>query len=135
DPFPFPVCDELAKVRIRKIAEELDAHRKRVQAQHPDLTLTGMYNVLEKLRAAAAANTTAASSSKSRSKELPLPEGEGRGEGEQRAASCTVAPIELTEKEKQIHDMGLVSVLRQLNDDLDPPVFAAYCWPPSLTDA
>lgn len=32
-------------------AEALDAHRKRVQAQHPDLTLTGLYNVLEKLRA------------------------------------------------------------------------------------
>ena len=30
-------------------AEELDAHRKRQQAAHPALTLTGMYNVLEKL--------------------------------------------------------------------------------------
>jgi hypothetical protein len=27
-----------------------DAHRKRQQAQHPDVTTTGMYNVLEKLR-------------------------------------------------------------------------------------
>ena len=51
DPFPFPACDEAAKARIRSLAEELDAHRKRVQAQHPDLTLTGMYNVLEALRA------------------------------------------------------------------------------------
>ncbi len=33
------------------IAEELDAHRKRVLADHPGLTLTGLYNVLEKLRA------------------------------------------------------------------------------------
>ena len=33
------------------IAEELDAHRKRVLAEHPHLTLTGLYNVLEKLRA------------------------------------------------------------------------------------
>jgi len=28
----------------------LDAHRKQQQAAHPDLTITGMYNVLEKLR-------------------------------------------------------------------------------------
>ncbi|MBB5035758.1 class I SAM-dependent DNA methyltransferase [Prosthecobacter vanneervenii] len=51
DPFPFPLCSEAVKDRIRKLAEELDAHRKRVQAAHPGLTLTGMYNVLEKLRA------------------------------------------------------------------------------------
>jgi hypothetical protein len=37
--------------RVRAIAEELDAHRKRVLAEHPHLTLTGLYNVLEKLRA------------------------------------------------------------------------------------
>jgi hypothetical protein len=29
----------------------LDGHRKRRQELHPGLTLTGMYNVLEKLRA------------------------------------------------------------------------------------
>jgi hypothetical protein len=32
------------------LAEELDAHRKQVQSEHPDITLTGMYNVLEKLK-------------------------------------------------------------------------------------
>ena len=41
----------------------------------------------------------------------------------------------LNAKEKQIHDAGLVSVLRQLHDDLDAAVFAAYGWPPTLTDA
>src|SRR6185503_14638989 len=51
DPFPFPDCTEPQREGVRKIAEELDAHRKRVQAQHASLTLTGMYNVLEKLRA------------------------------------------------------------------------------------
>ena len=95
NPFPFPTCDAAAQERIRRIAEELDAHRKRVQAQHPRLTLTGMYNVLEKLRAGEALNA----------------------------------------KEKQIHDAGLVSVLRQLHDDLDAAVFAAYGWPTTLTDA
>jgi hypothetical protein len=95
DPFPFPACDAAAQERIRKIAEELDAHRKRVQSQYPDLTLTGMYNVLEKLRSNEALNA----------------------------------------KDKQIHDAGLVSVFRQLHDDLDAAVFAAYGWPPTLTDA
>ena len=39
---------------IRAPAEKLDAHRKRVLAEHPHLTLTGLYNVLEKLRAGTA---------------------------------------------------------------------------------
>jgi hypothetical protein len=51
DPFPFPSPGEILKSRIRAIAEELDAFRKARQAEHPDLTLTQMYNVLEKLRA------------------------------------------------------------------------------------
>ncbi len=54
DPFPFPATDDLRKQRIRGIAEELDAHRKRVLAEHPHLTLTGLYNVLERLRAGVA---------------------------------------------------------------------------------
>ena len=41
----------------------------------------------------------------------------------------------LSAKDKQIHDAGLVSVLRQLHDDLDAAVFAAYGWPTTLTDA
>jgi hypothetical protein len=95
DPFPFPACTESQRERIRKIAEDLDAHRKRVQAQHPGLTLTGMYNVLEKLR----------------------------------------SNEPLTPKEKEIHDKGLVSILKQLHDDLDAAVFHAYGWPQTLTDA
>jgi hypothetical protein len=52
--FPFAAEDtgltpELTE-RIRLLAEKLDAHRKTQQAAHPDLTLTGMYNVLGKLR-------------------------------------------------------------------------------------
>ena len=94
DPFPFPLCGEPQKEHIRKLAEELDAHRKRVQAQH-GLTLTGLYNVLEKIR----------------------------------------ADEQLTDKEKLIHEAGLVSVLKQLHDDLDAAVSAAYGWPATLTDA
>jgi hypothetical protein len=50
EPFPFPACSDEQKERIRTLAESLDAHRKRQQKQHPKLTMTGMYNVLEKLR-------------------------------------------------------------------------------------
>jgi hypothetical protein len=35
---------------ITQRAEQIDAHRKRQQALHPDLTLTNVYNVLERLR-------------------------------------------------------------------------------------
>jgi hypothetical protein len=54
DAFPFPAADDQQKQRIRIIAEDLDAHRKRVLAEHPHLTLTGLYNVLEKFRAGTA---------------------------------------------------------------------------------
>jgi hypothetical protein len=92
DPFPFPICREEEKDRIRKLAEQLDAHRKRAQVLH-GVTLTGLYNVLEKIRA-----------------------------GEP-----------LTAKEKLIHDNGLVSILKQLHDELDAAVFAAYGWPATFT--
>jgi hypothetical protein len=49
--FPFPAATPEQQARIRALGEELDGHRKRQQTAHPDLTLTGMYNVLEKLRA------------------------------------------------------------------------------------
>ena len=86
--YPFPVATDEQQSRIRTLAEQLDANRKRQQAAHPDLTLTGMYNVLEKLRS-----------------------------GEP-----------LTVKERTIHEHGLVSVLRQLHDELDAAVLDAYGW-------
>ncbi len=51
DAFPFPTPTDAQRDRIRDLGEQLDAHRKRRQAEHPDLTITDMYNVLEKLRA------------------------------------------------------------------------------------
>ena len=55
EPYPFPSDDTgltpaLAD-RIRVLAEQIDAHRKARQAAHEDVTLTGLYNVLAKLRA------------------------------------------------------------------------------------
>jgi hypothetical protein len=49
--FPFPACTPEQRANIRDLAEQLDAHRKRQQALHPALTLTGLYNVLEAVRA------------------------------------------------------------------------------------
>ncbi len=54
DPFPFPVPPEALRQKLREAGEELDALRKRVQAENPDITLTGLYNVLEKVKSGAA---------------------------------------------------------------------------------
>jgi hypothetical protein len=54
--FPFPSEDTglspALTTRIRDLAEQLDAHRKARQAAHESVTLTGLYNVLAKLRRA-----------------------------------------------------------------------------------
>ena len=87
--FPFPALPESPlKQHIRELGERLDMHRKTQQAQHPELTLTGMYNVLEAVRAG----------------------------------------TPLSAKEKAIHDKGLVSILKQIHDDLDAAVLEAYGW-------
>ena len=88
DNFPFPTSTPKQQLRIRDLAEQLDAHRNRQQTQHPDLTLTGIYNVLEKLKSGEA----------------------------------------LTTKEKVIHEQGLVTVLKQLHDELDLAVLETYGW-------
>lgn len=88
--FPFPDLDPggaLAE-RIRRLAIQIDSHRKAQLAVYPDATLTHTYNVLEKMRS-----------------------------GE-----------ELTDKERVIHDHGLVGVLKSFHDELDVAVLQAYGW-------
>ena len=46
-PFPFPMRPRTEGAASAELAEALDAHRKKQQATHPELTMTGMYNVLE----------------------------------------------------------------------------------------
>jgi len=41
----------------------------------------------------------------------------------------------LTAKQRAIHDQGLITVLRQLHDELDAAVAAAYGWDAALADA
>jgi len=40
----------------------------------------------------------------------------------------------LDERERATHEQGLVSVLRELHDELDAAVAVAYGWPVSLSD-
>lgn len=92
--FPFPDPPENLKQKIRELGERLDTHRKNIQSQHPDITLTGMYNLLEKMR---------------------------KGET-------------FTDSDREYNDRALVSILKQIHDELDIAVFDAYGWPHNLTD-
>jgi phage I-like protein len=49
DPFPFPDPTAIHKTNIRNLAEHVDSHRKAAQAR--GATITGMYNLLAKLKA------------------------------------------------------------------------------------
>lgn len=48
--FPFPEATDEQRSKIANAAEQLDRHRKERQAEHPTVSMTKMYNVLEKLR-------------------------------------------------------------------------------------
>ncbi len=101
--FPFPLSidptlkpsDPLfaQQERLRDLGERLDVFRKQRLAEHGFLTMTGLYNALERLR--------------------ELDNGIG-------------AP--LTAAEHDVHQAGLISVLKEIHDDIDRAVFAAYGW-------
>lgn len=46
DSFPFPAPDEPTRAALRDAGEKLEAHRRRVLKENPDLTQTGLYNLL-----------------------------------------------------------------------------------------
>ncbi len=98
DTFPFPAATEVQRGRIGALAEQIDAQRKRVLAAHDDLTLTGLYNVMQKV---------------------------GAGDTP-RSKSPGGTP--LTAKERAIHEKGLVAVLKQLHEELDAAVLDSYGW-------
>jgi len=104
DPFPFPLAVDpelpfddprfAQRERLRELGERLDAFRKERLATHAFLTMTSLYNVLE------------------RERELE-----------------NDAPVEpLSDKELAIHEAGLVSVLKEIHDDIDRAVLEAYGW-------
>ena len=51
DPFPFPDWTEAQHTALAEAGERLDGFRKARLAEHPDLTLTRLYNALEAHRA------------------------------------------------------------------------------------
>lgn len=50
EPFPFPDAPKHMRQQIGLVAEALDQHRKDAIARDERVTMTGMYNVVEKLR-------------------------------------------------------------------------------------
>ena len=92
EPFPFPGVTDQQRGHIRSLAEALDSHRRRQQGMFPGLTLTGMYNVLEKLR----------------------------------------SEDQLAEPDHVIYEKGLISVLREIHDEIDSAVLDAYGWPTGI---
>jgi SAM-dependent methyltransferase len=104
DPFPFPEADEVTRARIARIAEKLDAHRKAVQANHPEITLTQMYNVLEKLRSGAALSTE---EERLRDDGLVLILKELHGELDAAVAQAYGWPVDLPEQEVLVRLIAL----------------------------
>lgn len=104
DPFPFPEADEFTRARIASTAEKLDAHRKAVQANHPEITLTQMYNVLEKLRSGAALSTK---EERLRDDGLVLILKELHGELDAAVAQAYGWPVDLPEQEVLVRLVAL----------------------------
>lgn len=110
NPFPFPLAVEpnlasddpliAQQERLRELGMRLDAFRKDRLAEHSFLTMTSVYNALERLR------------------ELEN--------------DCDVPP--LTDAEREVHQAGLVSVLKEIHDDIDGVVLAAYGWDDLISD-
>lgn len=90
DPFPFPLNPS---PRLTELGERLDAFRKERLAAHDFLTMTGLYNALERVR------------------ELDA------GVGEPLSAA-----------ERDTYDAGQIAILKELHDEIDRTVFAAYGW-------
>ncbi|CAN5409552.1 hypothetical protein BH10PSE2_BH10PSE2_25250 [soil metagenome] len=49
DRFPFPVLTPAARRELAGLGDDLDRHRRRVLDEHPDLTMTEIYNLRERL--------------------------------------------------------------------------------------
>ncbi len=130
DPFPFPEATPAQKQIIRDLAERLDAHRKGAQAR--GVTITGMYNLLEKLRAMSAPSSSPSSPLSLLKKQVNKDEGD---EGDKSETQDYSAPaLCFTPKERELHALAQTEILRQLHDELDAAVAEAYGWPVDLSE-
>ena len=96
---PFPVADNRssspdASNQLKGLGDRLDSFRKERLAEHGFLTMTALYNVLER--------------------------------GRELENGCDLPT--LSAKERDIHEAGLISVLKDIHDDIDRAVFEAYGW-------
>ncbi len=138
DPFPLPdLTDKPAlKARLDALGERLDAFRKERLAEHHFLTMTKLYNVLERVRALEGGCS-------------PPPAGEVVPKETEGAGADGAAPFlasgdtsqmngggqpALTEAERDIYEAGLVGVLKDIHDQIDDAVFEAYGWPADLSE-
>lgn len=105
-PFPFPNFSTNADLerRLVDLGERLDAFRKERLVAHDFLTMTGLYNVLERVR------------------ELEWKAGPGRHSDNAEA----IAP--LTDRERDIYEAGHIAILKEIHDEIDTLVLAAYGW-------
>ena len=96
DPMPFPVItsSDASQTTLSVLGDHLDSFRKERLGEHDFLTMTALYNVLERVR--------------------ELENG------------CEVPP--LSDKERDVHEAGLISVLKEIHDDIDRAVFEVYGW-------
>ncbi|WP_209348162.1 DNA methyltransferase [Pontixanthobacter sp. CEM42] len=94
NPFPFPILTDTQSAKLDALGERLDAFRKERLAEHAFLTMTGMYNVLERYR------------------ELDR--------------KADVPP--LSEEELDVAEAAQITVLKDIHDEIDREVFAAYGW-------
>jgi hypothetical protein len=133
DPFPFPDASAIQKQTIRVIAEGLDAHRKRVLAEHPHLTLTGLYNVLEKVRASASPHVQPSPPGLTRGSTPSLPAPSKDVDGRVKPGHDE-KQLTLTPDEQRTFDDGLVLILKERHDKLDIAVAEAYGWSADLSD-
>ncbi len=126
--FPFPDEDTgltpPLRERIAHLAEQIDAHRKRV------LGLENPFPLWGKAGMGASANTAPDGG------QAPTPALPKRGRGQEVTLTGlynVLAALRegrtLSAKEKAIHTHGLVGVLRELHDELDAAVLSAYGLP------
>lgn len=130
DPFPFPEATAAQKQVIRDLAERLDAHRKGAQAR--GVTITGMYNLLEKLRAMGASSLSCSSSPSGLKKDGSQDEKDEQDEKQDFGKKPMIPAF--TPKERELHALAQTEILRQLHDELDAAVAEAYGWPVDLSE-
>ena len=159
EPFPFPHDDtgltpELTD-RIRHLAEQLDAHRKRVLGQLPSPAAGPTPTVPLAVGQSGVVGSDLAREARMRNPQPPADAPPATPDATDNAAPATpdtpndtpppaargltltglynvLEKLRLGEplnaKEKAQHEQGLVSVLRSLHDDLDAAVLQAYGW-------